>query len=122
MGNRCIGPPVPGRHAQLAAQFVDAVDGAALVAAGYNHLLPLGRNDEFLAFAFQVGQFQFVYLLVLAQGSNQNRWSFHRFSRSLAQYAFHVVTQVLDGHLYAFVFLLAIAYCGISQRHAIGLG
>ena len=34
MHSRHVGPPVPGRHADLLRQLVDAVDRAALVAAG----------------------------------------------------------------------------------------
>ena len=118
-----IGPPVPGRHAQLATQFIDTIDGTTLVAAGYDNCLSFWQsgNDEFLAFAFQIRQFQLVNGLVPAQRTDQDGGSICRFARSLAQHTFHVLAQVLDGHLHAFILLGAIAYRGISQRHAISL-
>ena len=49
-----VGPPVPGRDTQLAGKLVDAVDGAALVAAGHDDAVGLHVDDEFLVAAFQL--------------------------------------------------------------------
>ena len=68
-----IGPVVPGRDAQLLAQLIDTIDGAATVTTSDNELITNGGDDIFFTFAFQVGKFQFVDILVLADGTNQNR-------------------------------------------------
>ena len=61
-----VSPPVPRRHTQLTAQLIDTIDGAAAVRAGNVQTVANGGDDEFLAFALQIGQFQAVNLLVLS--------------------------------------------------------
>ena len=52
--DRHVGPPIPRRDANLPRQLVYAVDGAAAVGAGNDHLVAGGGYDVFLAFALQV--------------------------------------------------------------------
>ena len=115
LGYGSIGPPVPGRHAQLAAQLVDAVDGASTVAAGNDHLITDGGDDEFLTLAFQVGKFQPVNLLIFSQRANQNGRIGCRFGRKTAKHTLHIGLQVADGHLHPFILLLAVANGGVNQ-------
>ena len=51
--NRYVGPPIPGRHTELTAQLIDAIDGTTSVATGDDQLLTIGGNDELLTAAFQ---------------------------------------------------------------------
>ncbi len=67
-----VGPVVPGRHTELLGELVDAVDGAAAVAAGHNEgLVDAGHgvghdgDDIFFVAALELGQ---VEGLVLQQG------------------------------------------------------
>ena len=81
-----------------------------------------GGDDIFLTLPFQVGQLQFVYLFVLAQGSNQDGGNILRFGRNGAEHMPHVLTKILNGHLHPFVFLFTIANGGILQRQRLALG
>ena len=72
LGNGHVSPPIPRRHAQLAAQLVDAVDGASAVAAGNHQLAIDGGDDKLLALTLQVGKLQAVNVLVLAQRTDED--------------------------------------------------
>ena len=120
-----VGPVVPGRHAQLLRQLVDAVDRAALVAAGNDNLLADGLDDVLLQAAFQVGQHALLHplvnLAVHADGAHedgrlvgQRRWA--------ACYAADVGHQVVDRLGHAAMLALVESYTGSCHRQCVGCG
>ena len=102
LDDRHIHPPVPGRHAHLATQFVDAIDGASTVAAGNDYLSVDCRNDELLTLPYQVSQFSalhpLVYLLAVAHSSNEDGGLF-ALCRNKSHHPQEVFLQIGGSHL-----------------------
>ena len=78
MNNGNICPIIPGRHAQLLRQFIDAKDGASAVAACNDELLTDGCDDVFLELTLQrlsidfLGFHQLVDGCRMTDGSDDN--------------------------------------------------
>ena len=78
MNNGNVSPIIPGRHAQLLRQFIDAEDGASAVAACNDELLTDGCDDVFLELTLQrlsidfLGFHQLVDGYRMTDGSDNN--------------------------------------------------
>ena len=114
---RNVSPPVPGRHADLAAQLIDAVDGATFVAAGNHqcltdtsHWVVDHLKQIFFCLAFQIAP---LNLATLDQLLNQLRLQAaddHTLVGGLlaqggsgATDSLQVVLKVCQGHLHTLV-------------------
>ena len=51
-GNGSIGHPVPRTHTDLTGEFIDTIDGAALIGTGNNKFITVGRDDVLFPLAF----------------------------------------------------------------------
>ena len=119
---RHISPVVPGRHAYLARQLVDAVDRTPLVAAGNHQLSVDGLDDVFLRLALQVLQQSLlhpqVYLLVGANGSDEDLLTRLTDGRLAASHQLKVLLQIGSRQLYARVLPWGIADGHVLQQPA----
>ena len=110
--NRYICPEIPGRDTYLARQFVDAIDGAALVAAGDDELLADGLDDKFLGLALQVREQALFYpevdLLVGAHGADEDL-GIVAGGGAGACHLFEIGSETGGGTLHATVFVSGIA-------------
>ena len=113
--NGNVSPEIPGRDAQLPTQLIDAIDGTPPVAACNHQFFAHGGDDEFLAFALQVGQPQLIDVFIFTYGTNQDVCLIH------AQSVLKVGLQVADGHLHPFIVGFAIPDGALCKAHGIRL-
>ena len=127
-----VGKPVPGRHAHLPGQLVCAVDGAALVASGYDEgaLYAFNRavnhlQEILLRLAFKLRAVHLAGLYELLDNTRLEAAHddaltlrlLHQGSISAA-YAPEVLGQVGGGHPHALIVVMGAHYAdGLSALH-----
>ena len=113
-----VHPPVPGRHAHLLAELIDAIDGTATVTACNNQLSVDGGDDKLLALALQVLQHlllhPLVYLLIAANSTNEDGWGV-ALRGGEPHDTCDVLLQVGGSNLYRLRLLVTITNRGTSQ-------
>ena len=115
-----IGPPCPRTHAQLAAQFVDAIDSSAFIATGNDDVAVLNADDVFLGFTLQRLRINYFFLEKVLDG----RTLFDRADRHL-QFAtasgFHILNEIVSSTFYTRKFGFVKLHLSCNCRHVAGL-